>query len=137
MLLDSNILIYGANGEHPALDVILDRTDLAAASVTRIETLGFHRLSEIERRWLETTFERMKILALDDAVAARAIALRQGPLGGFPCVELRVFTARDPELFRWQTRRRHARHKLQTRHDEHLAHDRRLGEAAVGTAVEN
>ena len=77
MLLDSNILIYGANGEHPALDVILDRTDLAAASVTRIETLGFHRLSEIERRWLETTFERMKILALDDAVAARAIALRQ------------------------------------------------------------
>ena len=77
MLLDSNILIYGANGEHPALDVILDRTDLAAASVTRIETLGFHRLSENERRWLETTFERMKILALDDAVAARAIALRQ------------------------------------------------------------
>ena len=51
MLLDSNILIYGANGEHPALDEILDRTDLAAASVTRIETLGFHRLSEIERRW--------------------------------------------------------------------------------------
>ena len=77
MLLDSNILIYGANGEHPALDEILDRTDLAAASVTRIETMGFHRLSEIERRWLETTFERMKILALDDAVAARAIALRQ------------------------------------------------------------
>ena len=77
MLLDSNILIYGANGENPGLDAILDRTDLAAASVTRIETLGFHRLSEIERAWLETTFERMKILILDDAVAARAIALRQ------------------------------------------------------------
>ena len=77
MLLDSNILIYGANGGHPALDAILDRTNLAAASVTRIETLGFHRLSEIERRWLETTFERMKILMLDDAVAALAILLRQ------------------------------------------------------------
>lgn len=77
MLLDSNILIYGANGENPGLDAILDRTDLAAASVTRIETLGFHRLSEIERAWLETTFERMKILILDDAVATRAIALRQ------------------------------------------------------------
>ena len=37
MLLDSNILIYGANGENPGLDAILDRTDLAAASVTRIE----------------------------------------------------------------------------------------------------
>ncbi|MHB8519143.1 MAG: type II toxin-antitoxin system VapC family toxin [Limisphaerales bacterium] len=77
MLLDSNTLIYGASGEDPGLDAILDRTDLAAASVTRIETLGFHRLSEIERTWLEATFDRMKILPLDDAVAARAIALRQ------------------------------------------------------------
>jgi predicted nucleic acid-binding protein len=77
MLLDSKILIYGADGESPGLDAILDRTDLAAASVTRIETLGFHRLSEIERVWLETTFERMKILPLDDAIAARAITLRQ------------------------------------------------------------
>jgi toxin FitB len=67
MLLDSNILIYGANGENPGLDAILDRTDLAAASVTRIEMLGFHRLSEIERSWLETTFERMKILTLVEA----------------------------------------------------------------------
>jgi len=77
VLLDSNILIYGASGEHPALDVILDRTDLAAASITRIETLGFHDLAEIERHWLETAFTRMRVLPLDDAVAARAIALRQ------------------------------------------------------------
>jgi hypothetical protein len=77
MLLDSNILIYGANGQNPGLDAILDRADLAAASVTRIETLGFHALSEIERAWFRTAFERMKILSLDDAVVARAIALRQ------------------------------------------------------------
>lgn len=77
MLLDSNILIYGASGEHPALDAILDRTDLAAASVTRIETLGYHGLSDIERHWLETAFARMQILPLDDAVAERAIGLRQ------------------------------------------------------------
>jgi predicted nucleic acid-binding protein len=77
MLLDSNILIYGANSENPGLDAILDRSDLAAASVTRIETLGFHRLSQTERAWLQATFERMKILTLDDTVAARAIKLRQ------------------------------------------------------------
>ena len=77
MLLDSNILIYGASGDYPALDAILDRTDLAAASVTRIETLGFYRLSEIERHWLETAFARMQILPLDEAIATRAIALRQ------------------------------------------------------------
>jgi toxin FitB len=77
MLLDSNILIYGAKGPHPGLDAVLDRTDLAAASVTRIETLGFHRLSDVERHWLETAFDRMRMLPLDDLVAARAIALRQ------------------------------------------------------------
>ena len=77
MLLDSNILIYGAKGANPALDAILDRTDLAATSITKIETLGFHRLSTLEKQWLETAFDRMKILLLEEAVAARAIALRQ------------------------------------------------------------
>jgi predicted nucleic acid-binding protein len=77
VLLDSNILIYGASGEFAALDEILDRTDLAAASVTRIETLGYHRLSGTERHWLEAAFASMRILHLDEAVASRAIALRQ------------------------------------------------------------
>jgi predicted nucleic acid-binding protein len=75
VLLDSNILIYGARAEHPALDAILDRTD-RSASVTRIETLGFHGLSEIDRPWLETAFARTHILP-HDSVAERAIALRR------------------------------------------------------------
>ena len=77
MLLDSNILIYGADGDEPALDAILDRTDLSVASVTRIETLGFHRLDETERAWLDAAIGRMKVLPLDEAVEKRAIALRQ------------------------------------------------------------
>ena len=77
MLLDSNIVIYGASSEHPAVDAILDRTDLAVASLTQIETLGYYRLSEIEQRWLDLAFGRMRILALDDAIVLRAIALRQ------------------------------------------------------------
>src|SRR5947209_5075297 len=77
MLLDSNILIYGGKAEHPGLDSILARTDLATTSVSRIETLGFHRLSKVEKRWLETAFDRMQMLALDEAVVARAITLRQ------------------------------------------------------------
>ncbi len=77
MLLDSNILIYGADGGEPQLDAILDRTDLAVASITRIETLGFHRLSETERSWLSAAIGRMRLLALSEAVEDRAIALRQ------------------------------------------------------------
>ena len=77
MLLDSNILIYGAEGGEPRLDAILDRTDLAVASVTRIETLGFHRLTETERAWLSAAIGRMKVLPLSPEVEERAIALRQ------------------------------------------------------------
>ena len=68
MLLDSNILIYGGKAEHPVLDQILDRTDLAAASITCIETLGYHKLSAVERHWLEEMFKRMKVLPLSDAM---------------------------------------------------------------------
>jgi len=77
MLLDSNILIYGGKGEYPRLDVILDRLDLAVASVTLVETLGFHGLSAEERHWLEITFERMRVLPLDSFVVRQAIAFRQ------------------------------------------------------------
>lgn len=77
MLLDSNILIYGAEGGEARLDAILDRTDLAVASVTCIETLGYHRLSEAERGGLQAAIARMKVLALNDGVMERAISLRQ------------------------------------------------------------
>jgi toxin FitB len=77
MLLDSNILIYGAEEGEPRLDVILDRSDLAVASVTCIETLGYHRLSDSERHGLEAAIARMTVLTLEGAVIARAISLRQ------------------------------------------------------------
>ena len=45
--------------------------------MTYIETLGFHRLSEIERNGLEMAIGRMKVLALDDTVIKQTISLRQ------------------------------------------------------------
>lgn len=77
MLLDSNILIYGAEGGEPRLDAILDRTDLAIASVSCIETLGYHALSEAQRLGLQAVIERMKVFALEVPVVERAILLRQ------------------------------------------------------------
>lgn len=88
MLLDSNILIYGAAGADPRLDAILVRADLAASIITRIETLGYHRVTQVHRQWFDLAFGRMRILALDDAVADRAVELRharktccRGPAG--------------------------------------------------------
>ena len=77
MLLDSNILIYGAEEGEPRLDAILARSDLAVASVSCIETPGYHRLSDTERHGLDAAIGRMTVLALEDAVVGRAISLRQ------------------------------------------------------------
>ncbi len=77
MLLDSNILIYGTEEGEPRLDAILARSDVAVASVSCIETLGYHRLSDAERLGLEAAIARMTVLTLEDAVVARAISLRQ------------------------------------------------------------
>src|SRR3954469_25358734 len=77
MLLDSNIVIYVAKEDEPRLDAILDRTDLAIASVSRVEVLGFHRLTKADREALELIIERMKVIALNDEIIERAIALRQ------------------------------------------------------------
>ena len=77
MLLDSNILIYGAEEGEPRLDAILARSDLAVASVSCIETLGYHRLSDAGRQGLEAAIARMTVLALEAAVVQRAISLRQ------------------------------------------------------------
>ena len=77
MLLDSNILIYGAEEGEPRLDAILARSDLAVASVSCIETLGYHRLSDTEHHGLEAAIARITVLALEDAVVGRAISLRQ------------------------------------------------------------
>ena len=77
MLLDSNILIYRAKAPNSAIDSMLTRTDIAVASVTRIEVLGFHRLSEAHKEWFETIFEQMRVIGLSEAVVQRAITLRQ------------------------------------------------------------
>ena len=45
--------------------------------ITRIEVLGWHRLSAVEESGLREFLSRVETLALDDAVVTRAITLRQ------------------------------------------------------------
>ena len=52
--------------------------------ISKIETLGYHRLSTKQKALLENFFQSINILKLDDAVVEQAIQLRQKeniPLG--------------------------------------------------------
>jgi predicted nucleic acid-binding protein len=76
-VLDSNILIYGSNQTDTRLDSILARNDLAIASITYIETLGYHRLTELKKKWLLIITRKLKVIDLTGPIIQRAISLRQ------------------------------------------------------------
>ena len=77
MLLDSNILIDGAQPAHHALRGLIRDRDCSVSVISRIEVLGFHRLAPDERIALETLFGAMEVFPLSEAVTLEAIRLRQ------------------------------------------------------------
>lgn len=75
VLFDTNILIYLANGK-------LDRTkvyniEVAYASISRIETLGYPLIMVQEDRLIRRLLGAYEELPLDEAVIQRAISIKQ------------------------------------------------------------
>ena len=77
MLLDSNIIIYAAQAEHAPLRKFIADHAPAASVISFIEVLGYHRLHEEERQFLERFFRATEVLPVSDAVVQWAVRLRQ------------------------------------------------------------
>ena len=77
MLLDSNIIIYAAKSEHAALRQFIKEHAPAVSIVSYIEVLGYHRLNDDDRQFLEQFFQAAQILPLSDGVVRWAVRLRQ------------------------------------------------------------
>jgi len=77
MLLDSNIIIYAAEPQHVALRQFIEPQSPAVSIVRYIEVLGYHKLSQDDREFLERFFRAAVILPLSDAVVQEAVRLRQ------------------------------------------------------------
>lgn len=77
MLLDSNVIIVAAKpgGEH--LSAYLNHPDASVSIISRIESLGFHRLTTAEETQIAGSLKLLPELPLDDEIALRAIGLRQ------------------------------------------------------------
>jgi toxin FitB len=75
ILLDTNIFIYLAKGTLPAN--LFSESDIAHASISKIEALGFPSLPVQEFLLLSSLFEESHTLDLTSAVIDRAINLRQ------------------------------------------------------------
>jgi toxin FitB len=109
MLLDSNIIIYAAQPEHTALRQFIAEHVPAVSVISSIEVLGYHRLSEEERQFLERFFQAAKLLSLSDAVVQWAIRLRQrrrmtlgdAIIAGTAVAHGRILVTHNTDDFRW------------------------------------
>lgn len=79
MLIDSNIIIIASKLLNVKLIEKLRSQEqaLRVSVVTHIEVLGYHQLKATEKIFLENFFRAIPIILLDEAVAQRAIELRQ------------------------------------------------------------
>jgi predicted nucleic acid-binding protein len=77
MLLDSNIIIYAAQVENVMLREFIAKHEPVVSALSYVETLGYHRLQEIEKQFLEEFFTVSLILPISQPVIEQAVKLRQ------------------------------------------------------------
>ena len=77
MLIDSNIIIYATQPEFDRLRLFLsNQKQLSVSIVSKIETLGYHKLSGKQKKLLEEFFNAVNVV-LDEAITDQSIKLRQ------------------------------------------------------------
>lgn len=77
MLLDSNIIIYAALPEYAVLQSFIAKHNPAVSAISRVEVLGYHLISEMDRRDFEEFFATATVLPISDSVLSKAVELRQ------------------------------------------------------------
>lgn len=77
MLLDSNILIYAAEPKYDSVRYFINQQSPVVSVISKIEVLGYHRLTPEKQQKLEKLFQVLPILSVSDAIVEQAVALRQ------------------------------------------------------------
>jgi predicted nucleic acid-binding protein len=77
MLVDSNIIIYAVRAEDTILRPFFAQNLPKVSIISRIEVLGYHKLTDDVRKRLEALFNWLRPLPLTDRIVEKAIQLRQ------------------------------------------------------------
>jgi toxin FitB len=77
LLLDSNIIIYSIQPEHQYLRDYLSNSHLAISAISKVEVLGYYKLTLVERDSFQKLFELFEQLPIDNEVIMKSIELRQ------------------------------------------------------------
>jgi toxin FitB len=77
VLLDSNIIIYAAQPQYTGLRDWVAAHDIQVSALSQVEVLGYHNLSEGERRLFSQLFASVVVLPITGEIISTAIDLRQ------------------------------------------------------------
>jgi predicted nucleic acid-binding protein len=77
ILLDSNILIYSCQTDFTYLKPLVLNTKNGVSYISKLEVLGFPRLTDSEKQYFENVFKILTIMPINEAVIDKAIELRQ------------------------------------------------------------
>jgi len=77
VLVDTNLIIYATRPDHAAVANWLLQSTPACSAITRVEALGYHRLSDGEHRAIEAIFACFRLIYPAADTFERAIQLRR------------------------------------------------------------
>ncbi|MBY0579169.1 MAG: type II toxin-antitoxin system VapC family toxin [Burkholderiales bacterium] len=77
ILLDSNIIIYAMNPDLPQVAGFLEGRRCFASEITRLEVMGYHRLTNAEYALFESFFANIELLHVSSNVIDQATLLRR------------------------------------------------------------
>ncbi len=77
MLLDSNIVIYAFDPAHVKVADFLRGKTIRVSAITKIEVMGFWRLTEDDHQSFAAFFAELDIIPLSPEIVDGAIALRR------------------------------------------------------------
>ncbi len=79
MILDSNIIIYAAMPKNKKLRkyLKLNENSISASIISKLEVLGYHKLSKTEQELFSHFFASINIIPINDAIIEKAIQIKQ------------------------------------------------------------
>lgn len=76
-LFNTNILIYAAKPEFSYLRPLFTEPNIYVSDITRIETLGFHKITPSEKEYFEAVFDIVPAISISESIVQKAIVLKQ------------------------------------------------------------
>lgn len=76
-LVDSNLIIYSSQSKFANLRPMLLHAEATVSGISRLETLGYHKITSKDERYFNSLFALSVILEIDSYTIEKAIELRK------------------------------------------------------------